>query len=275
MNRHRVLNPFPKPHMTKWQHQDDRAPRGQQSRGLQALDRFARAKQSTYDPKQRKEKERALNAKTVNKYRKLQKRLQAQQVGRLAGCWVGAWLARPGCCGWNAWHGHASSECAHATCKHPCPPNGPVTVQAGHDGPTLASIGEVADVRAERGAPVGEAASPARPAAVDLRTGAGRADGKPAGPRPRDGRAPAGTAEPGHSKRLSNMQRLALKVGAEREALQREEQAARTEAATRAKDLEAKRKARKKESRVFRKTNTKGQPVMKDRIQRLLQKIES
>lgn len=75
--------------MAKWQQQDERAPRGQQPRGLQALDRFSRAKQSTYDPKKRKEKERALNAKTVNKYRKLQKRLQAQQVRQPRGFWVG------------------------------------------------------------------------------------------------------------------------------------------------------------------------------------------
>lgn len=153
--------------------------------------------------------------------------------------------------------------------------NGSATAQAGHDDPTLASSGAAPGAHFEQGTPVGEAASPTRAAAVDARPDAGHANGKPAGPHPRDGRAQAGTAEPAPGKRLSSMQRLALKVGAEREALQREAQAGRREAAARAKDLEAKRKARKKESRMFRKTNVKGQPVMKDRIQRLLQKIEA
>jgi hypothetical protein len=41
-----------------------------------SLDRFARAKKSTYDPREVKEKERARNAITVAKYKKLKKRLQ-------------------------------------------------------------------------------------------------------------------------------------------------------------------------------------------------------
>ena len=46
-----------------------------------SLERFAHAKTSTYDKKHRKEKEFALNAKKVNKYRKLKQRLA--QSGRL------------------------------------------------------------------------------------------------------------------------------------------------------------------------------------------------
>jgi hypothetical protein len=45
------------------------------------LERFAHAKTSTYDKKKKKEKEFALNAKKVNKYRKLKQRLA--QIGRL------------------------------------------------------------------------------------------------------------------------------------------------------------------------------------------------
>jgi len=41
-----------------------------------SLDRFARAKKSTYDPREVKEKERARNAISVAKYKKLKKRLQ-------------------------------------------------------------------------------------------------------------------------------------------------------------------------------------------------------
>jgi hypothetical protein len=43
-----------------------------------SLNKFAKAKQSTYDLKAKKEKQLALNAKQVNKYRKLQKRLQGK-----------------------------------------------------------------------------------------------------------------------------------------------------------------------------------------------------
>lgn len=39
------------------------------------LTRFINAKKSTYDPRIAKEKQRALNAKTVNKYKKLKQRL--------------------------------------------------------------------------------------------------------------------------------------------------------------------------------------------------------
>lgn len=49
--------------------------------GLSALERFATAKTSTYDKQRRKEKEFALNAKKVNKYRKLKQRLA--NAGRL------------------------------------------------------------------------------------------------------------------------------------------------------------------------------------------------
>ena len=41
-----------------------------------SLDRFARAKKSTYDPREVKEKERARNAITIAKYKKLKKKLQ-------------------------------------------------------------------------------------------------------------------------------------------------------------------------------------------------------
>jgi hypothetical protein len=59
-----------------------KAPRGRtgfnaKSGGI-SLDRFARAKKSTYDPREVKEKERARNAITIAKYKKLKKRLQRQ-----------------------------------------------------------------------------------------------------------------------------------------------------------------------------------------------------
>lgn len=41
-----------------------------------SIDKFARAKASSYDPQAKIEKQRALNAKTVNKYKKLKNRLQ-------------------------------------------------------------------------------------------------------------------------------------------------------------------------------------------------------
>lgn len=54
--------------------------RGKGSRAkpsLAALSSFASAKASTYDKQERKRKERALNSKVVNKYRKLKARLHA------------------------------------------------------------------------------------------------------------------------------------------------------------------------------------------------------
>ena len=49
----------------------------QKLRGL-SLEKFATAKQSGYDKKAKKAKELALNAKKVNKYRKLKQRLASQ-----------------------------------------------------------------------------------------------------------------------------------------------------------------------------------------------------
>ena len=46
-----------------------------QKLGGLSLERFAKAKQSGYDKKAKKAKEQALNAKKVNKYRKLKQRL--------------------------------------------------------------------------------------------------------------------------------------------------------------------------------------------------------
>ena len=43
-----------------------------------SIEKFARARVSSYDPKAAREKERALNAKVVNKYKKLKQRLQGQ-----------------------------------------------------------------------------------------------------------------------------------------------------------------------------------------------------
>ena len=45
------------------------------------LAKFADAKSSTYDKQARKQKERALNSKVVNKYRKLKARLEGQGGG--------------------------------------------------------------------------------------------------------------------------------------------------------------------------------------------------
>jgi hypothetical protein len=45
-----------------------------------SLNAFAKAKKSGYDPREVKEKERALAARTVNKYKKLQRRLNADQA---------------------------------------------------------------------------------------------------------------------------------------------------------------------------------------------------
>ncbi len=50
---------------------------GRPKPSLIALSGFASAKASTYDKQARKQKERALNSKVVNKYRKLKARLQA------------------------------------------------------------------------------------------------------------------------------------------------------------------------------------------------------
>lgn len=50
---------------------------GRPKPSLSALSGFASAKTSTYDKQARKRKERALNSKVVNKYRKLKARLQA------------------------------------------------------------------------------------------------------------------------------------------------------------------------------------------------------
>ena len=49
-----------------------------QKPGGLSLERFAKAKQSGYDKKAKKAKELALNAKKVNKYRKLKQKLAAK-----------------------------------------------------------------------------------------------------------------------------------------------------------------------------------------------------
>lgn len=49
------------------------------AKGL-SLERFAGAKQSSYDKKAKKAKELALNAKKVNKYRKLKQRLASKGI---------------------------------------------------------------------------------------------------------------------------------------------------------------------------------------------------
>lgn len=56
---------------------------GKQQRRPQSLGlaKFADAKTSTYDKQARKQKERALNSKVVNKYRKLRARLEQQDGG--------------------------------------------------------------------------------------------------------------------------------------------------------------------------------------------------
>lgn len=73
---YRVQRPLAK----KMSGRGGKAPRGRagfnsKSGGI-SLDRFARAKKSTYDPREVKEKERARAAITVAKYKKLKKRLQ-------------------------------------------------------------------------------------------------------------------------------------------------------------------------------------------------------
>lgn len=44
-----------------------------------SLERFSKAKQSGYDPRQEREKERVRAAKTVNKYKRLKKRLLPEE----------------------------------------------------------------------------------------------------------------------------------------------------------------------------------------------------
>lgn len=56
---------------------------GRAKPSLAALSGFASAKASTYDKQERKRKERALNSKVVNKYRKLKARLHATDAAIL------------------------------------------------------------------------------------------------------------------------------------------------------------------------------------------------
>ena len=56
---------------------------GRAKPSLAALSGFASAKASTYDKQERKRKERALNSKVVNKYRKLKARLHASDAAIL------------------------------------------------------------------------------------------------------------------------------------------------------------------------------------------------
>ena len=55
-----------------------RSPTGSKHKQGLTLERFAAAKSSGYNKRERKEKQSALDAKKVNKYRKLKRKLQQQ-----------------------------------------------------------------------------------------------------------------------------------------------------------------------------------------------------
>ncbi len=80
-----------KPGHTDKGHKGGKRSRGPQVGAALSLDKFASAKVSKYDKKQLLEKQRALRAKQINKYRKLQKRLAAEgKLSPLAADAVGA-----------------------------------------------------------------------------------------------------------------------------------------------------------------------------------------
>ena len=72
------------------------APRGRKRvASTLSLHAFAQAKKSKYDPREIKEKERALASRTVKKYKKIQRRLAGSQPAEVRGgpaAWPMFWV---------------------------------------------------------------------------------------------------------------------------------------------------------------------------------------
>lgn len=215
------------------------------------LDGFARGKQSTYDPVARREKERALNAKTVNKYRKLQKRLAAAGEH-------------------EAGHRHEVSTawCGCGRCEHHSTPvqlMSPIRHAQGVDG----SAGTLS------GAPSAGALFPPATDALGSH-GHGRPrvsdDGKEEG---EDVNSAARFPAEGRKSHGSQLLRLAEKVGATKEAAHQEAETRRAEAVERKRKLAQDKKRRAAKHQTLMKRTGRGQPVMKHRIEMLLDKLQS
>ncbi|KAL6784242.1 hypothetical protein ACKKBG_A05410 [Auxenochlorella protothecoides x Auxenochlorella symbiontica] len=187
------------------------------------LDGFARGKQSTYDPVARREKERALNAKTVNKYRKLQKRLAAAGEHEAGHRHEGV-------------DGSAGTLSGAPSAGALFPPATDALGSHGHGRPRVSDDGE------EGGEDVNSAA-----------------------------RFPA----EGRKSHGSQLLRLAEKVGATKEAAHQEAETRRAEAVERKRKLVQDKKRRAEKHQTLMKRTGRGQPVMKHRIEMLLDKLQS
>ncbi|KAL6783678.1 hypothetical protein ACKKBF_B05410 [Auxenochlorella protothecoides x Auxenochlorella symbiontica] len=187
------------------------------------LDGFARGKQSTYDPVARREKERALNAKTVNKYRKLQKRLAAAGEHEAGHRHEGV-------------DGSAGTLSGAPSAGALFPPATDALGSHGHGRPRVSDDGK------EEGEDVNSAA-----------------------------RFPA----EGRKSHGSQLLRLAEKVGATKEAAHQEAETRRAEAVERKRKLAQDKKRRAAKHQTLMKRTGRGQPVMKHRIEMLLDKLQS
>lgn len=182
---------------------------------LNALSGFASAKASTYDKQARKRKERALNSKVVNKYRKLKARLQAS--------------------------------------------GGAVP----HLDAALQTGSEQSEERQLSLPGQQETAQP--PQHQQQQQQAQSAGSKLADKRPKHGRKP---------KPASQLQRIAQEKEAEQEEQRRQKEEQRLAAEKRREEVAQARQRRKQQTTQFRKRTRTGQPVMKYRIGKVLEKLQ-
>ncbi|GAB4822522.1 hypothetical protein N2152v2_009568 [Parachlorella kessleri] len=218
-----------------------------------SIEKFAKAKSSGYDKRAIQEKERALNAKKVNKYKKLKQRLQdkLQPPPRLAAVLRGG-------------EGEESELEEQQKLSHPpkiprdaAPAVSPAAAEPATAGAVPGSPPAAGTAAAHRREPDGGIQPALQDDRLAERQHKQRQQGKGAQ----------------RQKPTSQLQRLAADVQVKKEAEQREREERDRQAAERRAKLEEDRKRRATQNKMFRKKTHSGQPLMKYRLEKVLGKL--
>eukprot|EP00891_Asterochloris_glomerata_P005934 jgi/Astpho2/5934/Aster-02422 len=218
-----------------------------------SLEQFASAKASGFDKKHERDKQKALNAKQVNKYRKLRQKLQ--QTGRLNPKVPVERLDNLDSIGGAAELDVESREDRALARAGPAP-----------DTDSEDKFGDADEQAAVPQAP--QSRRPQSSQATAWRQQQRKASGK------KKGRRDNSTHQFQQQKPKPQLQRLAEEVQAKKDAQEQQQQAERMAAEERKARLAVATKARKQQTAQMRKKTKRGQPIMKHRIINMLSALQ-
>ncbi|KAL3136954.1 hypothetical protein ABBQ32_006558 [Trebouxia sp. C0010 RCD-2024] len=237
---------------------DRSAKGGKHPKGL-TLERFAAAKSSGYNKREKKEKQFALDAKKVNKYRKLKQKLQQQ--GMLPGV---SQAEQQETIQQRRLLERAGSPAADGSDDDA---DADQSAQPRHDDNAASQQNQMFKKQSDC---IVDGVIAARQNHADVHASVDRSQG----PVQQSHDANQSHKQHRRQKPESHLQKLAKQIQADKDAAMQNQQQAQREAAERRARVAEVEKQRKRQTSLLRKKTRSGQPIMKHRIDKLLDALQ-